>query len=151
MTKPKNFISLADRKKKTNKRALAPLESPISSSIGQLFDVTGQTHLRLNSGKIETKAGHYLELCEAGTPDRVFFDCLAVFVEVKRPGESLRPDQVKKIRELREKGAVVCVCRDALEAQKVLKILARYRAELEVVRHIAGQIQLEINALGFDR
>lgn len=151
MPKPSNFISLADRKKKVNAKAVAPLESPISQSIGELLDLKKQTHLRLNSGQIETKGGHVVKLCEPGTPDRVFFDALAVFIEVKRPGESLKPDQVVKIRELKEKGAVVAVCRDALEAQKVLQILARYRAEIDQVKTIAAQIQLEFNALGFER
>lgn len=151
MPKPTNLISLADRKKKENQKALAPRESPISNAIGQLFDLTKQTHLRLNSGQIETKSGHVVKLCEIGTPDRLLFEALAFFFEIKRPGESLRPEQVEKINELKKRGAVVGVYRDALEAEKVLKIIARYRAELEQVRAIAAQIQKEIDALGFDR
>ena len=106
--------------------------------------------MRLNSGKIQTKSGHYIHLCEEGTPDRLFFDGVPVFIEVKRPGESIRPEQARKIAEFKQAGAIVVVCRDVLEAQKVLKVLNVFRKDIEIIKTIVSQIQTELNALGFD-
>lgn len=148
--KPSNFISLADRKKKKIQKALGAKESPISTAIGQIFDLSHKPHLRLNSGQIETKAGHVVKLCDPGTPDRVIFDALAIFAEVKQPGESLRPEQVAKVAELKQAGAIVVVLRDPLEAQKLLQIISRYKTELGLIRQIAETIQKELDAQGFD-
>lgn len=57
-----------------------------------------------------------------GFPDRtVTTDRGTIFFEFKRPGEHLRPEQVRVIQMLRESGAVVCVVYSLAEAKDCFK------------------------------
>lgn len=56
-----------------------------------------------------------------GVPDRLFLrDGRYVWIEFKRPGETPRPQQERRIREMRMHGAEVFVCDNLDDAKKVL-------------------------------
>lgn len=85
-------------------------ETPLSAQIARWLAARGIYTDRLQCGGVRTSAGHWLALCQPGTPDRL---CIvrgrAVFVEVKTRGEKPRAAQLKKHDELRRAGAVVIV------------------------------------------
>lgn len=75
---------------------------------------------------------------ERGWPDRLFLlpgGC-PLFVEFKRPGEDLRPDQVRIRERLRRNGYWVESCHDAYDA---LSLVLRYlnQAKLSKAQQIA--------------
>lgn len=83
--------------------------------------------------KIERDACTYAELRgwfqakfvspgKRGVPDRIFIRRgRVIFIEFKKAGETLRPQQVKRVREMREHGAEVFVCDNLEEAKGVLR------------------------------
>jgi hypothetical protein len=57
-----------------------------------------------------------------GVPDDVFIrDGRVLFIEFKRPGKDLRPQQRKRIREMREHGAEVHVIDNLADAYALLR------------------------------
>ena len=57
-----------------------------------------------------------------GVPDDIFIrNGVVIFIEFKRPGGELRPQQVKRIREMREHGAKVHVIDNLGDAYALLK------------------------------
>lgn len=113
-------------------------ETPLSAQIKEYLDNRGLWNERLNSGKVETKRGNWITLCEKGTPDRITLICgIAVFIETKMRGEKPSPDQLKKHDELRASGAVVIV------ADEYFQFIAEFsaiRAEIENQRK--GELSL---------
>ena len=56
-----------------------------------------------------------------GVPDRLFLrDGRYVWIEFKRPGEVPRPQQVKRIADMRAHGAEVFVCDNLDDAKRIL-------------------------------
>lgn len=75
-----------------------PLESTITKSIVTLAKSRGWWTFKIAGGPMQM----------AGVPDLLCVKRgLAVFLEVKRPGEKPRPLQVQRIREIREIGGAV--------------------------------------------
>lgn len=74
-------------------------ETSISRECADVLDAMNLYHLRLQSGRVKVRGG-FMHLCPTGTPDRLFLlpvpntHPMIVFVEVKVPGEELRPEQV---------------------------------------------------------
>lgn len=102
---------------------LAIRETPLSKQIAEWLANRGVWNERLNSGKIETRDGRRIHLCERGTPDRIaVVRGRAIFVEVKTFGEKCSPEQLEKHDELRQSGSIVIVVdlftsfREAFEA-----------------------------------
>lgn len=57
-----------------------------------------------------------------GVPDRIFIrDGVVMFIEFKRPGETLRTQQEKRIREMRAHGAIVHVVDNLKTAYDLLR------------------------------
>lgn len=64
----------------------------------------------------------YVSPGKRAVPDRLFIRrARVIFIEFKRPGEDLRPQQKKRIREMREHGAEVFVCDNLEYAKEILR------------------------------
>lgn len=113
----KNQIKLFKRRSSTG-----PSEATISKSIEEYLDLRGIYNDRLNSGLVQqvkrhkgkdgkmTEFRNWVRLCKEGTPDRYFIVAGRIFfVEVKRKGGLLRPNQAERIAQLQAAGAVVFV------------------------------------------
>jgi hypothetical protein len=58
-------------------------------------------------------------LGSSGWPDRIFmYRGQTMFIEFKRPGEKLRPLQIKRASELREQGFVCLKCDDREQGRR---------------------------------
>lgn len=128
--------------------SLDPSEREISRAVGEFLQARGKVALRLNSGSVQTISGSFIKLCDRGTPDRVLFDGLTIFLEVKTRTGSLSVDQVNQQAKLRGSGSVVATVRSSIDAEKILELLDRFEPELATVRSIADRIQAEIERLG---
>lgn len=113
-------------------RALVPKESAVTAAVAEYFNNRRFFNLRLNSGKIITKQGHAIELCETGTPDRFLIlkvkglpFGIPVFVEVKSPGKKPTPEQLKKHEEIRLGGGAVIVAESVTDLISGLKQIER--------------------------
>jgi hypothetical protein len=90
--------------------ALTQKESSLSAQIAAYLSNRGIYNERLNSGKVETKSGYWIKLCERGTPDRIaIVRGQAIFIETKILGEKPTKEQLEKHDELRDAGAIVIV------------------------------------------
>lgn len=90
---------------------LTPTESSISAQVKEYLDARGIYNDRLQCGRIRTASGHWIVMCEPGTPDRLaIVGGAAVFIETKTLGKKPSPDQLAKHDELRNNGAIVIVC-----------------------------------------
>lgn len=103
--------------------ALVPTEANVSAGIKKYLDLKADYNDRINSGRVEVvkkykdrKTGkireftNWVMLARKGTPDRFFIvKGRSGFVEVKKPGGLLSPEQIERHRELRKAGAVVIV------------------------------------------
>ena len=89
---------------------LTQKESSLSAQIAEYFRGRGIYNERLNAGKVETKSGYWVTLCERGTPDRLaIVRGQAIFIETKTLGKKPTPEQLEKHEELRNAGAIVIV------------------------------------------
>ncbi len=108
---------------------LTQKESSLSAQITEYLTTRGIYNERLNSGKVETKSGYWITLCERGTPDRLAIVCgQAVFIETKTLGKKPTPEQLEKHDELRAAGAIVIV---ADSYQQFIYTFAAIRAAIE--------------------
>ncbi len=104
-------------------------ESSLSAQIAEYLRARGIYNERLNSGKVETKSGYWITLCERGTPDRLaVVRGQAVFIETKTLGKKPMPGQLEKHDELRAAGAIVIVA-DSYE--QFIYTFAAIRAAIE--------------------
>ena len=86
-------------------------ETPLSAMIAGYLDNRRVYNDRLNSGKVETKAGNYFYGCKSGTPDRfAIIRGQIVFIEVKMFGKKPTAEQNARHDELCDAGAIVLVC-----------------------------------------
>lgn len=101
-------------------------ETKLSKSIRTLLELHGYQVHRLQSGVIKARRG-YVHLEPKGTPDLlVIAKGAAVYLEVKRPGETPTEDQIAKHAELRDRtGCAVYVVEAPHQA------LACVRAEVD--------------------
>ena len=89
---------------------LTQKESSLSAQIAEYLTTRRIYNERLNSGRVETKSGYWITLCERGTPDRLaVLHGQAVFIETKTLGKKPTPEQLEKHDELRAAGAIVIV------------------------------------------
>ena len=104
-------------------------ETAISKAIADAIKALGFKVLRLHSGGVKVRGG-YMAGNETGTPDRcvLLSGGTVVFLEVKRPGEKQRAEQVKWADDAAKWGHVVHVVdntqdaiRLVLEAQRAAK------------------------------
>lgn len=84
---------------------------------------------RLNSGKVQTATGSWVQLAPKGASDivgilpetRTAFSGRWLCVELKRPGGKLRKEQAAWLDMMRERGALCCVVRDVEELRLALR------------------------------
>lgn len=94
-------------------RPLRVKETPLSAQIAEYLTNRNLWNERLNCGKIETKRGNWIHLCERGTPDRItLISGQAVFIETKMRGEKPTDEQIRKHEQLRQNGAIIIVADD---------------------------------------
>ncbi|HEX8289571.1 MAG TPA: VRR-NUC domain-containing protein [Pyrinomonadaceae bacterium] len=97
---------------------LTQTESSISAQVKEYLDARGIYNDRLQCGRIRTANGHWIVMCETGTPDRLaIVRGQAVFIETKTRGKKPSSDQLIKHDELRNNGALVIVA-DSFEQFK---------------------------------
>lgn len=91
-------------------KALSIKETPLSAQIAAYLDARRIYNDRLNSGTARSHGGDWLNLCKAGTPDRLaIVRGFAVFIEVKARGEKPSTEQTERHDELRRAGSIVLV------------------------------------------
>ena len=109
-------------------------ETELSKAVADQLDKLGVFHLRLQSGKVKVKRG-WMYLCPIGTPDRmILLDGRAVFIEVKRAGETPTPEQLQCHEMIRLNGGVVLVVESAAQAWEQVRMLRR-----EIRQHLDSQ------------
>lgn len=130
-------------------------EGDVSKSIGADLKAAGIWNTRLQSGAIQVvnRLGqtHTMNLCTAGTPDRMFAAGVIVFVEVKGTGGVLSPKQSEVIEILRNNGALAFVVNDPLQFRNLQKALRKYENEIEGIRGQVRRLQTKIEAEMPDR
>lgn len=85
-------------------------ETSLSAQIAEYLRNRNLWVERLNCGKVKTAQGHWIHLCDEGTPDRITIVCgQTIFIETKTFGKKPSAAQLKKHVELRQSGAVVIV------------------------------------------
>ena len=74
----------------------APLERDISRAITKALEAMGLVVIRIQSGVVKV-GDHYVRQARKGTHDKLVLgkQGRSLFVEVKRPGEKLKPAQVR--------------------------------------------------------
>lgn len=108
---------------------LTQKETSLSAQIAEYLTMRGIYNERLNSGRVETKSGYWITLCERGTPDRLaIVRGQAIFIETKTLGKKPTPEQLEKHDELRDAGAIVIV---ADSYQQFIYTFAAIRAAIE--------------------
>lgn len=108
---------------------LTQKETSLSAQIAEYLTTRGIYNERLNSGKVETKSGYWITLCERGTPDRLaIVRGQSIFIETKTLGKKPTPEQLEKHDELRDAGAIVIV---ADSYQQFIYTFAAIRAAIE--------------------
>lgn len=123
------------------KKKMRPKEGDISKAIGQELDKRGAWNTRIQSGQIKTPGGGIVKLAKAGTPDRIAGAGLTIWIEVKRPGEVARPDQLATIAKLKAAGALAFVLDDPTDCDFIFKGLELYSAEVVAINCRAAKIQ----------
>ena len=88
-------------------------ENDVEKQCTDLLKVRGYRPIRLNSGKFRTVDNRWITIGEVGMPDYVI---PAFFVEVKRPGKHISPEQEKKIFELTRGWNLPVAVVDSMEA-----------------------------------
>lgn len=100
-------------------------EHELQKNIIELLQYHGWYCLRLNSGKIRTQSGGFMQLCPKGTPDLMAIKRKQppLFIEVKLPKGIVSPEQAIMMTELRKYGADCLVVRsiDDLEGLTFIK------------------------------
>ena len=95
-------------------------EAEIQRAIIEYCEVHGNIVLRLNAGNVK-KGSRHIRLCPPGTPDLLIVrDGKNLWIEVKRPGESLRPEQKEMIAELESRGELVIVARSLDDVMRII-------------------------------
>jgi hypothetical protein len=131
------------------KKRNRPSETAISNDARGFLDNIDVWNTRIQSGAVELKSGRYMKLSRPGTPDRMFADGLIAFLEIKKPGERPRPDQVEAIARLRDNGAIAFVVDDFGQCEFIVKQMAarydRIIAIRDLIREIGQEIETEFN------
>ncbi|HEX8089343.1 MAG TPA: VRR-NUC domain-containing protein [Blastocatellia bacterium] len=106
---------------KSAPRRSAPLEAVVLRSIKAYLRARNIYHIRINSGAIQTKQDHRVQLAPEGTPDLfVLYKGVSLFVEAKREGEKPTPQQLAQHEFIRESGGRVVVATSIDEVRVAL-------------------------------
>jgi hypothetical protein len=128
------------------KRAARPREGDISRSIGQMLTDSGIWNTRTQSGVLRLQSGHTVNLCKAGTPDRVAAFHLNFWFEIKRPGEIPSAEQAKVIAELRDNGSIVFVLDSVTDFDFLLRSIKGKVFEMNAIGAAIRNLQAELDA-----
>lgn len=128
------------------RKKMRPKEGDISSNAAGVLDRRGVYNTRLQSGKLRIDGGHFIKLCKPGTPDRMFADGLICFLELKRPGEDLRPDQREVAADLKANGALVFTIDDFEQTEFVVAEMVKRSQRIEAIAIAIQEIQKEIDS-----
>lgn len=107
----------------TGEVKVAPeLESDVLRRIRQYLRARNIYHQRTNSGKIQTRDGHWVELCEEGTPDLLtIYRGIPQWIEAKRIGEKPRANQIVQAEAICRAGGRVQVAYDFMEVKACIE------------------------------
>jgi hypothetical protein len=90
-----------------------PLEQTETSVSAQIADWLNNRQIyndRLNCVSVESKFGTWIQGCKKGTPDRfAIIQGIIIFIEVKKFGKKPTPEQLDRMEEIENAGAVVIV------------------------------------------
>ena len=102
-----------------------PRESAVLRAVLDVLRLHGVWHSRLNTGAFKTNDGRFIRYgCGRGTADVLaIVRGRAVMIEVKRPGEKARPEQLAWGESVVRAGAVYRVISDPWEVVALLKEL----------------------------
>lgn len=90
-------------------------ETQLSRRIGKALDKLGIKNIRVQSGTLPMGGGaRFVHCAEPGTPDRVLPGL--GWIEVKKPGETLSPEQLRWAAWARRNGVNFAVCETVAEA-----------------------------------
>jgi hypothetical protein len=106
---------------------IKPRETDLSRAIQKELERAGHWVHRLQSGKVQTKHGSWLQLCKAGTPDIMVIKAGPefVFLEIKTPAGTVSEDQEAWHERARELGVKVVVVRSVSEALEAVGKVAK--------------------------
>lgn len=91
-------------------KSLTIKETPLSKQIAEWLDNRAVYNDRLNCGKVETRAGYWITLCKARTPDSfAIVRGNIIFIETKLCGKKPTPEQTTRHETLMNFGAIVIV------------------------------------------
>lgn len=107
-------------------KLFAPSEHQIQNDIFTYLAYKGYYVLRLNSGAVKTKTG-YMRLSPKGTPDLMAFKGYSghggvnlLFIEVKRPGKKVSPEQEIMMDMLSTYGARCIVAYSVKDVEEII-------------------------------
>ncbi len=126
------------------RRATRPKETDISASIASQLSGLGIWNTRVQSGQVKTQTG-YMRLAVNGTPDRFAALGVALWIEVKRPGEKPSTVQLDVHRELKANGSLVFVVDDARDLAVIRTGLRSFKPEVECIARILREMQWTID------
>jgi len=127
------------------KKKLRPKEGDISKSIASQLDGVGAWNTRIQSGKIKTAEGRFVQMSKEGTPDRVAAIGVPIWIEVKRSGEHAKPEQLATHSRLRDNGSLVFVVDDPADLPVILNGLRTFKIEVEVIGRMVREMQHAID------
>lgn len=91
-------------------KPLEQTENSLSNHIAEWLDNRSIYNDRLNCVSVESKFGTWIKGCKKGTPDRfAIVNGKIIFIEVKRYGKKPSNDQLDRIEEIENAGAIVIV------------------------------------------
>ena len=106
-----------------------PLESVVLKWIKAYLRARNIFHVRINSGRIRTQQGHWVQLAPEGTPDLyVLYKGVSLWVEAKREGEKPRAEQLRQHEFIRQSGGVVIVAESVEDVRAALMNIDKEKA-----------------------
>jgi hypothetical protein len=128
-------------------------ERQVSAAVEQRLTLAGIWNTRLQSGRIRIPGKgqkvYTMQLCQPGTPDRMAAAGLMTFIEVKKPGETMSPEQVQVAEELRQSGALVFTIDDPDKIDRLLKAIDAAGSTIDVIRQqiytLNGWLQSQVD------
>lgn len=136
-----------------NKRVEGDLSKAIAEDLTLVKKIINE---RLQSGSLKvvkeriTRSGErrryegFVKFCTEGTPDRVAFNGVTIFFEVKKKGETSSPKQRERQAELRRAGAVVVEIDCFEDYERAMRVVAGYATQIACVQILAAEIDRKI-------
>lgn len=101
-------------------------EGDIQRSIMIALSAQGHAMFRANNGLFFTKDGrHIASGLPKGFSDLFGFrigDCRAIFLEVKKPGGRVSPEQIAFLAAMQARGAIAGVVRSVADAEQLIRL-----------------------------